>query len=70
MSNIADTALLAGAISKAEEIVLVGHVNPDGDSIGSLMGMKGYLETVGKKVTENGFENSATASTIRISHGK
>ncbi len=51
VSNIADTPLLAGAISKAEEIILVGHVNPDGDSIGSLMGMKGYLETIGKKVT-------------------
>lgn len=51
VSNIADTPLLAGAISKAEEIILVGHINPDGDSIGSLMGMKGYLETLGKKVT-------------------
>ena len=51
VSNIADITLLAGEISKAEEIILVGHINPDGDSIGSLMGMKGYLETMGKKVT-------------------
>lgn len=42
---------LADAINKSGAIILVGHVNPDGDSIGSLIGMKGYLETLGKTVT-------------------
>ena len=51
VSNIADIALLSEEITRAEDIVLVGHINPDGDSIGSLMGMKGYLETMGKNVT-------------------
>lgn len=51
MKNIENISLLADAINGAQQIILVGHVNPDGDSIGSLMGMKGYLEAVGKKVT-------------------
>ena len=50
MNNIENLSLLATAINKSEAILLVGHVNPDGDSIGSLMGMKGYLETLGKSV--------------------
>ncbi len=49
MKKIENIHSLAEKICKAEDIVLVGHVNPDGDSIGSLMGMKGYLETIGKK---------------------
>ena len=51
VSNIADITLLWEEITKAEDIVLVAHINPDGDAIGSLMGMKGYLETMGKRVT-------------------
>ena len=51
MNNIENINLLPIELDKAEDIVLVGHVNPDGDSIGSLMGMKGYLETIGKKIT-------------------
>ena len=51
MNNIENINLLADAIKGAQQIILVGHVNPDGDSIGSLMGMKGYLEALGKLVT-------------------
>ena len=51
MNNIENISLLADAIKGAQQIILVGHVNPDGDSIGSLMGMKGYLEALGKLVT-------------------
>ncbi len=51
VNNIANLPALATKIEKAENIVLVGHVNPDGDSIGSLMGMKGFIGTTGKKVT-------------------
>lgn len=47
---IENLSLLADAINKSESILLVGHVNPDGDSIGSLTGMKGYLSTLGKSV--------------------
>lgn len=51
MKKIENIHSLAEKICKAEDIILVGHVNPDGDSIGSLMGMKGFLETLGKKAT-------------------
>ena len=47
MKSIENISLLADEINGAQQIVLVGHVNPDGDAIGSLMGMKGYLETMG-----------------------
>ena len=47
IDNIEEFAQLLG---KSENIVLVGHVNPDGDSIGSLMGMKGYLCGIGRSV--------------------
>lgn len=49
MNIIENLPSLAAEIDKAEDIVLVGHVNPDGDSIGSLMGMKGFLEAAGKR---------------------
>ena len=51
MKKIENIQSLAEKICKAEDIILVGHVNPDGDSVGSLMGMKGYLEALGKKAT-------------------
>ena len=35
-------------LSDSEKIVLVSHVNPDGDAIGSLTGMKYFLEMNGK----------------------
>lgn len=37
-------------VSDSERIMLIGHVNPDGDSIGSLIGMAGYLIQLGKEV--------------------
>lgn len=37
-------------IKKYENIMLVGHVNPDGDCIGSLMGMYSFLVQMGKSV--------------------
>jgi phosphoesterase RecJ-like protein len=47
IDNVEEFAQLLG---KSKNIVLVGHVNPDGDSIGSLMGMKGYLCGIGRDV--------------------
>jgi len=47
--NIENLGAFAQILGESEKIVLVGHVNPDGDSIGSLMGMKWYLEGIGKR---------------------
>lgn len=35
-------------VEKSKNIVIVGHFNPDGDSIGSVTAMRGYLEMAGK----------------------
>lgn len=51
MKNIDNIGQLEQLLQKSNKVILVGHVNPDGDSIGSLMGMKGYLQTLGKDVT-------------------
>jgi len=37
-------------IRKAGNVVLVTHINPDGDALGSLIGLADTLETMGKKV--------------------
>ena len=38
-------------ISNAKNIAVAGHVNPDGDCIGSQLALKFGLESIGKKVT-------------------
>ena len=38
-------------IQKANKILLSCHPNPDGDSVGSVLGMKHALKKLGKKVT-------------------
>ncbi len=50
MKKIENLEHLRGLLQSSYNIILVGHVNPDGDSIGSLMGMRGYLLSLGKKV--------------------
>ena len=42
---------LADVIHAHERFVLTSHVRPDADAIGSEMGMKGLLESLGKSVT-------------------
>lgn len=42
---------LVSLITDSKQIVLVGHVNPDGDSIGSLMGFKAFLDHNNKCAT-------------------
>jgi len=37
-------------IRKAENVVLVTHINPDGDALGSLIGLADTLVTMGKNV--------------------
>lgn len=43
--------LLREKLKQAELIVIVGHFNPDGDAVGSSMGLKKYLENIDKKAT-------------------
>lgn len=38
-------------ISESENIVLLAHINPDGDAVGSSIGMFNYLTFLGKNVT-------------------
>lgn len=35
-------------VSDARKVVIVPHVNPDGDAIGSCLGLKGFLQNFGK----------------------
>jgi phosphoesterase RecJ-like protein len=39
----------AALISEAQRILLIGHVNPDGDAVGSLLGMGWALRELGKQ---------------------
>jgi phosphoesterase RecJ-like protein len=40
---------VAGALDKAERILLLTHINPDGDAIGSLLGVWHTLRAMGKQ---------------------
>jgi phosphoesterase RecJ-like protein len=42
---------IATEVGRAQRILLVSHVGPDGDAIGSLCGLGGLLEAQGKEVT-------------------
>jgi len=42
---------LASLIEEAEHIALISHINPDGDAVGSLLGLYQALHDMGKKVT-------------------
>ena len=37
-------------IEKAQKIVLVTHLSPDGDAMGSSLGLYHYLQSMGKEV--------------------
>lgn len=41
----------ADEIGAADSILLVSHIAPDGDAVGSLLGMAGPLRDMGKKIT-------------------
>ncbi len=51
MINKKDIATLAGYLDRYRRIVLLSHVNPDGDSIGSSLALYHYLQTLGKEAT-------------------
>lgn len=40
----------SGLIARSEEIVLVTHIKPDGDALGSLLGLADALRSTGKRV--------------------
>ncbi len=42
---------LTAALRKAEKILCISHVNPDGDAYGSLLGLTWLLRSIGKRVT-------------------
>ncbi len=42
---------LRAFLSQPRDIVLIGHRNPDGDAIGSTLGMRRYLESLRHRVT-------------------
>lgn len=46
-----DILLLCSHIEKAENIVLTGHISPDGDAVGSTVGLAAYLMDRGRKAT-------------------
>ena len=41
---------VAGALDESERVVLTCHVRPDGDAVGSMLGMAAALENAGKEV--------------------
>ena len=47
----AELSRLRSYIAAAADIVLVGHVNPDGDAIGSTLAWTNYLQSEGKSVS-------------------
>ena len=41
---------IAARIDQAERILILTHINPDGDAIGSMLGMAHALQSLGKQV--------------------
>ncbi|GAB4531158.1 MAG: bifunctional oligoribonuclease/PAP phosphatase NrnA [Anaerolineales bacterium] len=50
MTDFAVLPAIAKSIAQAENILLVSHIRPDGDAIGSLLGLGWALEGAGKRV--------------------
>ncbi len=42
--------LIAGRIAKAQRFAVVSHINPDGDAVGSVLGLGLALKAIGKQV--------------------
>ena len=47
----AELTQLRSIIAAAADIVVIGHVNPDGDAIGSTLAWTNYLQSEGKSVS-------------------
>jgi len=46
-----DLKQAADVITKCKNFVITSHVNPDGDALGSVLGLAHYLKAIGKNVT-------------------
>src|SRR5580700_5061745 len=51
MPLVESIPLAAAAITEARTIVMACHVNPDGDALGSMLGLAIALKTLGKDLT-------------------
>lgn len=49
--NSADIATVKTLLSKPQKIVIVPHKNPDGDAVGSSLGLSHFLKSLGHKTT-------------------
>jgi phosphoesterase RecJ-like protein len=50
VKTVRNMEIICRLISKAESFLIAGHINPDGDSIGSLLSLGLGLMSIGKKV--------------------
>jgi bifunctional oligoribonuclease and PAP phosphatase NrnA len=48
--NVENTKNLSNLLAVPQRIVLIPHRNPDGDAIGSCLGLSGYLKALGQEV--------------------
>ena len=53
MSKICSLAETAGLLKAAQKVVIVSHVSPDGDTLGSSLALMHALRTLGKEVIMN-----------------
>ncbi|MBQ9469994.1 MAG: bifunctional oligoribonuclease/PAP phosphatase NrnA [Bacteroidales bacterium] len=75
--NVHDVAQLKRAIERADRIVITAHHNPDGDALGSALGLWHTLARMGKPaqvLLPNGFPDflawlPGTTSVVRYTHG-
>ena len=56
--NTADVEAVRQLISSAQHIVIITHMSPDGDAMGSSLGMRHYLRHIGKTEVTNIVPNS------------
>ncbi len=58
MSTLTQYQKAIEALSEHEDIILISHINPDGDNLGSLVGMALGLTQLGKRVTIINHDNT------------
>jgi bifunctional oligoribonuclease and PAP phosphatase NrnA len=50
MSNLSEQQQIIDLFEQSDDFLLTSHMDPDGDSIGSLIGLADFLEKLGKRV--------------------
>ncbi|HAY61883.1 MAG TPA: DHH family phosphoesterase, partial [Acidaminococcaceae bacterium] len=53
MCKILNLEEMAGLLKKAQKLVLVSHISPDGDTLGSALALARALRSLGKEVILN-----------------